>query len=356
MHARRDRRPIRAAWALVLLTTLCAELTFTAVALPATWLLLPLLMVMYGAGVLVIREAVVRTGAGWPSLVLLGVAYELAEDGIGLQALTSPRMYGAADWGWRALGVNWTYWASQLGVHVVFSVLVPVALAGLLFPDLRRTPYLGRTGFVVAGVLAIVGVIGLRVVLASMLDPGYRIAWGLVVAFVVAIAGLGYLALGRARQLRVLGLVRPSGSVPGPLTAGLVSGAATVVFLALVLPPGLGPQLLLGGIVPGPILTVASIPVAVGTGWAVLRWRANAGWSDRHDIWLIGGILVGHTAFMMPGSAVAMVAGAVTIVAEVVLLVLLDRRVAARSNAHVRSGGTVWRRHPRARRRPWPAR
>lgn len=50
---------MRAARALVLLTTLCAELTFTAVAVPVTWLLLPLLMVMYGAGVLLLRDAVV---------------------------------------------------------------------------------------------------------------------------------------------------------------------------------------------------------------------------------------------------------------------------------------------------------
>lgn len=76
-----DRGRLRAAWTLVLLVVCCAELSFTAVAVPQTWYLLPLLLVMYGAGVLLITEAVVRVGGGWPSLVLLGVAYELAEDG-----------------------------------------------------------------------------------------------------------------------------------------------------------------------------------------------------------------------------------------------------------------------------------
>ncbi|MGW1738157.1 hypothetical protein ACWCPQ_05035 [Nocardia sp. NPDC001965] len=61
-----ERGRLRAAWTLVLLTTLCAELTFTAVAVPFTWLLLPLLMVMYGAGVLLVREAAGRAGGGWP--------------------------------------------------------------------------------------------------------------------------------------------------------------------------------------------------------------------------------------------------------------------------------------------------
>ena len=143
MNRSGNRRWNRAPWTLALLTTVCAELTFTAVAVPFTWLLVPLLMVMYGAGVLVLREATVRAGGTWPSLVLLGVAYQVAEDGLGLQALTSPRMYGAADWGFRALGVNWTYWESQVGVHVVLSVLVPITLTDLLFPAQRDRPYLG---------------------------------------------------------------------------------------------------------------------------------------------------------------------------------------------------------------------
>jgi hypothetical protein len=67
---RLKRRRISAPWALVLLATACAELTFTAVAAPVTWLILPLLLVMQGAGVLLIREAVMRAGVGWPSLVI----------------------------------------------------------------------------------------------------------------------------------------------------------------------------------------------------------------------------------------------------------------------------------------------
>ncbi|WP_216363075.1 hypothetical protein, partial [Nocardia farcinica] len=74
--------------------------------------------------------------------------YELAEDGIGLRALTSPNIYGAADWGLRAFGINWSYWVSQVGVHVVFSVLVPIMLTDLLFPAHRGRPYLHAPGLV----------------------------------------------------------------------------------------------------------------------------------------------------------------------------------------------------------------
>lgn len=63
------------------------------------WLAVPLLIPLHGAGALQIREATVRVGCGRPTLIVLGVAYELAEDGLGLQALTSPTLYNLAAWG-----------------------------------------------------------------------------------------------------------------------------------------------------------------------------------------------------------------------------------------------------------------
>ncbi|MGH3353871.1 MAG: hypothetical protein ACRDPS_24635 [Nocardioides sp.] len=321
-----DRGRLRAAWTLVLLTVCCAELSFTAVAVPKTWLLLPLLLVMYGAGVLLIREAAVRVGAGWPSLVLLGVAYELAEDGIGLQALTSPEMYGAADWGWRLGGANLTYWASQLGVHVVFSVLVPILLIGLIFPSHRGRPFLRRGGLIVVGVLAVLGVVGLRVVISSILDPGYRAPLPWIVAFVVAIAVLAWIAL---RVVPRVPVPAPTTLAPRPVVVGLTAAAATYVFLLLTLPLALRPgsDPLLGEIVPAPVPIVLAAAVAYGIGWTIRRWSVAPTWSDQHWIWMVGGILVAHTAFMMPASWVAMGIGSVTITVEVALLVLLARRV-----------------------------
>ncbi|GAA1647857.1 hypothetical protein GCM10009733_051200 [Nonomuraea maheshkhaliensis] len=330
MAGSRNRR--RAPWVLALLTTLCAELTFTAVAVPFTWLLTPLLMVMYGAGVLLIREAVVRVGGGWPSLALLGVAYQLAEDGLGLQALTSPKMYGAADWGMRVLGANVTYWESQIGVHVVLSVLVPIALADLLFPGRRGRPYLGGGGLAGVGALAVVGVLGLRFAISADQHPGYQTPWGWTAAFLVAIAVLAVLALvvvpGRLQERPWAGR-----TVPRPGVAGLVSAYLTMAFLTTLLPLGLGSTLLFGDLMPPSLRLVMAAVTAVLFGWLVLRWRAAAGWDDRHRVWLISGILVAHTAFMMPGSATSMVTGSLTIVLETALLMLLARHVSRRANA-----------------------
>ncbi|MGH8877150.1 MAG: hypothetical protein ACRD0P_07415 [Stackebrandtia sp.] len=325
-----NRGRLKAAWTLIILAPICAELTFTAVALPETWLALPLLIPMYGAGVLLIREAVVRVGGGWPNLVVLGLAYELAEDGVGLQALTSTNMYDATDWGLRVLGLNTTYWESQIGIHVVFSVLLPVMLMDILFPRHRGRAYLRTGGLIGIGATAVVGVAGLRFGIAPEMDPGYQAPLPAVLGFVAAIAVLAVIAL------RILPGRRgsPSPLKSEPVVVALVTGVATPAFLAILMPvgltPGAGP--VFGDDVPLPIPMAAAALLAIGTGWLIRRWAADPDWSDRHRIWLAGGVLVGHTLFMMMGvSTVSLITGAVTIVIEVLALLLLARHVRRRS-------------------------
>lgn len=320
----------RAPWVLALLTTLCAELTFTAVAVPFTWLLLPLLVVMYGAGVLVLREAVVRVGGGWPSLVLLGVVYQIAEDGLGLQALTSPRMYGAADWGLRALGVNWSYWESQIGIHVVLSVLLPIGIANLLFPAQRARPYLSNRGLAGVGALAIVGVLGLRVFISATEDPGYQTPWGWMLVFLALMVGLSVVALVVLPHRRTTGRRQAAKKAPRPGVVGFVSMYLTMAFLTTLLPLGLGSTMLMGDLMPTPLRLVFGIITAVPFGWLVLRWQAAPNWGHQHQVWLFGGILVSHTAFMIPGSVASAIAGPLTLAAEVYLLIRLSRHLRQR--------------------------
>jgi len=164
---------LKAAWTLVLLAPLCAEGAFTGISLPTIWLAFPLLIPIYGAGVLLVRELVSRAGAGWLGLLVMGLAYELAEDGLGLQALTSPHLYNAASWG-RVLGVNVTYWESQIGYHLAFSVLIPVVITNLVFKRHAGRPYLRPFGTIVAAVVFVVGIALTRLAIAGTQDPTYQ--------------------------------------------------------------------------------------------------------------------------------------------------------------------------------------
>lgn len=333
----------KAAWTLILLAPVCGELTFSAVGMPPMWLAFPLLVPMYGAGVLLIRELTVRVGGGWPTLLVLGLAYELAEDGLGLQALTSPTMYNAAEWGSRVLGVNLTYWETQVGYHVAFSVFIPVVLTNLLFPELRDEPYLRRRGLVGTAFTAVVGIGLLQLMFAGSVDPGYQAPVPFLIGLLAVMAALAFVAL------RVLPGRR--GSTPSPHTdlavprarvAGLIAAAATLVFLGLLMPPGDPPR--------GPVIGEGAFAYVLMAVTAVLaitilvlisRWSNSRAMTDRHRIWLAGGALVSHTLFVVVMALVtpkdtlttvlAVTTGPAVIVATVVLLAWLARHVDART-------------------------
>ena len=102
---------------LVVLAPMIAEVTigdlpFGVPGLVAAVFVLPI----YGAGALLVREVVVRRGAGAGAVLLLGAAYALVEEGLALQSLFSPTIYGGLGpaWGVRLLGVNGTYTLVQL--------------------------------------------------------------------------------------------------------------------------------------------------------------------------------------------------------------------------------------------------
>lgn len=332
----------KAAWSLIVLAPVSAEVTFSGVTMPAVWLLLPALVAMYGAGVLLLRELVVRSGRGRPSLLLMGLVYELAEDGLGLQALTSPDLYHAAAWGPRVLGLNTTYWETQVGYHTVFSVLVPVLLTDLLFPHHRGRPYLRRGGLAGTAVAAVTGVVLLRVGVAAIEDPGYHISLPATLALLAAITALTAVAL-RALPARTGAhegsVPPPARPAPSPARVALTAGVTCVCFLGLLFPPGLppdGPAIGSGAWVFVPMALAAAL--AAGAAWYVRRWTATPGWSDSHYVWLAGGALIGHTLYAVltaPAghdyargpTALALALGAAMIAATAYLLVRLDHRV-----------------------------
>ncbi|WP_163568694.1 hypothetical protein [Fodinicola feengrottensis] len=182
-----------AAWVLVILTPLIAELAFGSTPLHLGYLVL-LWTPVYGAGISLVREAVHRAGRGWPSIVLLGIAYELIEDGIGLQALSSPHLYGAAGWAPRLFGLKTAYWELNVVYHVIFSAVIPILIVDLLFPAHLNVPYLKKTETVITAIVGLLGIGLLRTVSASN-DPGYLAPIGVLVGCVVAIAIIAVIAL-----------------------------------------------------------------------------------------------------------------------------------------------------------------
>jgi hypothetical protein len=281
----------RAAFTLIVLTPLIAELALGSTPVRMAWLVI-LWVPIYGAGVLLIRELVVRVGGGWPSILLLAAAYELVEDGIGLQALTSPHLYDAAEWGLRVFGFNAPYWEANLIYHAIFTVAIPIALTNLLFPTHRGRPYLGRLGTAAAGVVAVLGVGVLRVSVPVSEDPGYQAPLPFVLGCVVAVVALGVIALTVVPRLR---------PIPNPLRvpsrAWLFGGAGLGVLAFFVLTfPMFGsrqPAFTHGLIVLVPMVAAAGLAAA---GYAILRrMNASTTWTERHTLAVIAGALIAHS-------------------------------------------------------------
>jgi hypothetical protein len=281
----RDERPRhrRAALVLAVLAPLCAEVSLGTVGVRMAWAWL-VFAPIYSAGALFLREILRRTGGGYANVLLLGVAYGLVEEGLVLQSLTSPHLYGAAQWGPRLFGVNTAYTELNLVYHALFSVTIPVILVEFLFARHGTAPYLRRGGVIAAGVLALLGAALLRVAVPPSEDPGYTMP--LVAIAVVAVLALAVVVLG----LRVPLKPARRWAAPPVAAVALASAVAAFGFLALLWPMGDATRSLS---MTGAALVAAA---AVYAAW-------NIAWTPRQLVAACFGALVGHSIFGLVGNA-----------------------------------------------------
>src|SRR5262245_21286756 len=156
------KRETRILWSLLLLAPALGELLSGSC--PPLRFFHPLtllaLILFYGGGAVLIREARVRWRLQWPVL-FLAVAYAIWEEGSTVQSFFNPNhvlqhpalgvlsgygMYG---------GIQWPWAIAMIFYHATMSTLVPIAIVDLLWPEFHDVPLLRRRGIVltVLGVL-----------------------------------------------------------------------------------------------------------------------------------------------------------------------------------------------------------
>lgn len=228
---------------------------------PVAFLLfLPLNLALYGPGVLLIREAKVRWHRGWASVIALGAAYAILEEGIAVDTFFNPRAgpVGALGSFGHFLGVNWVWVTGIVMVHVVYSISLPILLHGWALPEWRGKSLLSRRGIGVAFV-----VLGLDVVVLEVFVVRVSHFWfglPLLAGSLVAIAGLAFLAWRLPS-----GLLQPTRRAPGlprwvlfPLGVALLSGTFLLESIR-----GLGEY--------GPAVTIAALVAFYATLLALCR-------------------------------------------------------------------------------------
>lgn len=196
---------------------------------PLSWLtMIPQLILLYGGGAVLIREVCRRLGHGYPSMVLLALAYALIEEGIVLGTLFN-REYldlGLLDYGWvPALGTSPVWSVYVLTIHVVWSIMIPIVLAESLFPGRAREPWLRLPGIIVVAVIYLLG--------ALLLGAGSFYTYGFFpeIPQLVTVAALAVLSILAGLVLRPAGRAKPGEAPPALAVAvlTLVSGSALIL-------------------------------------------------------------------------------------------------------------------------------
>jgi len=239
-----------------------------------------MLAVLYGGGAILIREMTFWREKGWPTVLMFGAAYGIAEEGLMCKSFFDPAWMDLGPLGHygRWLGVNWV-WAAELTIyHAVFSIAIPIVLVSIIFPKRRSEAWISRPTFV-----GLSGLWGVNAALIFFFISKYRPPVAHYVLTLVITAGLCVLALGlpdtmfankwkREKAARLLWF----------FLIGFV-GTLGLFFLAWVLPQ-MGVY---------PIVTILMLMgLVVVVGWLVLR-MAGGGMvlSDRHKLALISGAL-----------------------------------------------------------------
>ena len=145
---------------------------------------------LYGSGALLVRDYARRWNKGWRSILILGAAYGIIEEGILVRSFFSPtwKDLGALATYGRWLGVNWV-WAEWLTIyHAIFNITIPIFLVELCYPKSKGQIWLTKNLRILFHALLIASI-----VLGFFAFPYDAPAWGLI-GCVLAVVTLGWLA------------------------------------------------------------------------------------------------------------------------------------------------------------------
>jgi hypothetical protein len=273
---------------------------------------------LYGGGALLIREGARRSGRGWPTILVLGLAFGILEEAFTTQSLFNPdylklgmRLLEPAHIPSLGIGAWWTVFV--LTLHTVWSIATPIALVEALVGDRASTPWLGRAGLVMTCVLFVLGAVA---------TTAFTLQGDSFVASPAQFASSGILCV-----LLVAGAfaLRPTAPTPGSVPSFWLVGAGALgagsAFLLIPYAWGWGAV--------GAYLVLDLVVIVV-----VARWCRHTGWDGRHRLALAGGAMLAYAWHAFPqipvvggaDPATDLVGNVVFALAAVVLLLIAARK------------------------------
>ncbi|MGB7999200.1 MAG: hypothetical protein WCF60_03775 [Anaerobacillus sp.] len=230
---------------------------------------------MYGGGALLIREFTRRASRGIATMLMLGVAYGLIEEGIIDQMLFNPNYLTGQDWTTYVpfLGIDGRLTIYVLGMHAVWSTCIPILLVERLFPEQKLEPWLGEKSLVTVSALFALGSAYLCYETKMEKDFFASIPQLLSTAIIVLI--VVYVSFKRRSHTIDCRSTPP----PKPWFIGIVSLVTSSLFMLADSTYGWASF--------GACALLATLFFLF-----VYRWSRSHGWNDDHLLALVGGGIV----------------------------------------------------------------
>jgi hypothetical protein len=276
---------------LLTLSPLIAEVLFGSTPLSRVYLLLPQICI-YGGAALIIHTLARRRG--WTDILLLGIAFAIAEECIILQTSVSPPyqhlLFGSApNQNYLGpFGVNWAYLLWALGYESIWAILLPILLTGLIFPAGSLGPWIGRPGLIVSSLVFLLPSCGIWYTFTQKgIAPG--LAYEAPLPLLVA-------ALAVILLLVVFALVRPVSSGmgkqnfhpgPSPWQMGLIAFLLSMPWFSLAILPYIVPES-----IPIPVCIMIGLVWAAAAFVLIRYWSSSPSWNEAHRISLVFGALL----------------------------------------------------------------
>ena len=270
---------------------------------------------MYGGGALLIREVARRGGRGWPTILVLALAYGVLQPALIDHTMFSPPSLEGLDFGEAAqvpvLGISSAGMVAFPLGHAIWSIGVPIAIVETLVPERRTTPWLGNFGLTVTSILFL---LGSALIFQDSLQTLPSVTQSVAAAAaVVALIVAAFLVGSRPRRK----IDRPA---PKPWLVGVVAFVSSSAFFAK--------SETWGAVAFGIVLIAAMVAL-------VARWSRLEGWGAAHRLALAGGALLTYAwgGFVLSGlfygrtGAVDLIGNAVFALGAVALLAAATRTV-----------------------------
>lgn len=236
------------------------------------------LVPFYGIGAIIVNELAARWGKGWPTILLLGAAWGIFEEGVVVMSFFNPGWVDLGplgDYG-RVFGINFVWSLNVTIFHAVWSVGIPILLMRIIFPETKGCALLQKRTVGMLAALLLVTSFVLSVVINKTM--AYTVPVPLLLAAVVLLVIVGLIA----KKMPVTLFPPNQGSPKRPSRFYLVGLLFSIGYFTI--------QFVLPNVIAFAIVGILLIVLLLVLAWTYIEKNIGVADNDIQKLALVGGL------------------------------------------------------------------